>query len=176
MTVLLLLIISCFLCKSYSYRDLPCSCDGEENEGDPALKEMTFNIGGGDQTMLVYVQPNVVSFYPPDKPPPSTQQVSMKYEGLAGLIINMSSERLEVLSQDGEVTRTLVEFGVVLSTTVGSIIRQLHRERAWNLCVLTPARSATGSRSVFLFGSRGRYLDTVRQDSHSTLSEQRVLP
>lgn len=72
------------------YPSLSCSLDEEKSERDPALKEMTFDVGDGPETFLAYVQPDVTTFYK-DGPPASTAVIP-KHEGLAGMWINLSNE------------------------------------------------------------------------------------
>jgi len=70
---------------------LSCSLDEKEQERDPALKEMKFDVGDGPETFVAYVQPHVTTFYHDINPPASTA-VKPKYTGLAGMFINMSDE------------------------------------------------------------------------------------
>lgn len=69
---------------------LTCSWSGDEL--DPALKEMTFDVGDGPQTFLAYVEPDIASFYRGN--PPASTKVVPKFNGLAGKFINMSNKRL----------------------------------------------------------------------------------
>jgi hypothetical protein len=64
------------------------------NSLDPALQEMTYDVGDGEQTTLVYVEPPVASMYPPGTEPLSKTKVQPKFNGLAGKFINMSNKKL----------------------------------------------------------------------------------
>lgn len=87
----LLTFVALFVGKSLAEFSTPsCSIDGDEGR-DPALKEMTFDVGDGPETYLAYVQPDVTSFYR-DIEPPSSKIVRPKHKGLAGLFINMSNK------------------------------------------------------------------------------------
>jgi hypothetical protein len=70
---------------------LSCSLDGRENERDPALHEMHFDVGDGPETFLAYVQPDVTTFYR-DVDPPSSKAVNPKHKGFAGMFVNMSNK------------------------------------------------------------------------------------
>jgi hypothetical protein len=74
-----------------SLETLSCSLDGREDERDPALQEMKFDLGDGPETFLAYVQPDVTTFYR-DIDPPSSKAVKPKYKGFAGMFVNMSNK------------------------------------------------------------------------------------
>jgi len=71
-------------------------CGGEER--DPNLKEFTYDVGDGPQTTLVYVEPDVNSFYRTadgGAPKKKYRRVKPAFNGLAGKFINMSNEPLD---------------------------------------------------------------------------------
>lgn len=72
---------------------LQCSVP-DDAERDPALQEMKYDVGDGEQTTLVYVEPSVASMYPPDSPLQSSTRVVSKFNGLAGKFINMSNKKV----------------------------------------------------------------------------------
>jgi hypothetical protein len=85
----LLLVLLAFLALGNAKEKLSCSAD---TELDPALKEMTYDVGNGTQTVLVYVQPNVTSFYRGKAV--SSTAVTPKHNGFAGKFINLSNKKL----------------------------------------------------------------------------------
>eukprot|EP00934_Nitzschia_sp_Nitz4_P004050 Nitzschia sp. Nitz4//scaffold11_size288233//92099//93646//NITZ4_000758-RA/size288233-processed-gene-0.153-mRNA-1//1//CDS//3329534026//4040//frame0 len=85
-----LLFLSLFLCGSLGQEASTCSW--AEDGLDPALKEMTYDVGDGPQTFMAYVEPDVTSFYQGN--PPSNTKVVPKFNGLAGKFINMSNKNL----------------------------------------------------------------------------------
>lgn len=58
---------------------------------DPSLQEMKYDVGDGEQSVMVYVQPDVTSFYK-DGAPASTK-VEPKHRGLVGKFINVSNKQ-----------------------------------------------------------------------------------
>jgi hypothetical protein len=80
----------------YSRGEAPsqtCSLSEEEqNVLDPALQEMKYNVGDGEQSVLVYVQPDVTTFYKDGTAPASTK-VQPKHKGLVGKFINISNKQ-----------------------------------------------------------------------------------
>jgi hypothetical protein len=95
---LLLTFLALFINHAFAeeYPSLSCSLDGDDsNARDPALKEMTFDIGDGPQTFLAYVEPDVTTFYK-DIEPPGSKKVTPKHKGLAGLFINMSNKPVKL--------------------------------------------------------------------------------
>jgi hypothetical protein len=68
------------------------TCSVVDDELDPALKEMTYNVGDGEKTTMVYVEPDIKSFY--NGNPPASTKVVPKFNGLAGKFINMSNKNL----------------------------------------------------------------------------------
>ena len=62
------------------------------DEVDPALKEMTYNVGDGEKTTMVYMEPDIKSFY--NGNPPASTKVVPKFNGLAGKFINLSNQYL----------------------------------------------------------------------------------
>jgi prolyl 4-hydroxylase len=78
------------------------SCD-DGTEQDPALKEFTYDVGDGPQTTMVYVEPELNSFYhtPSDGDNDNDSSKRRRYSrvkpamnGLAGKFINMSNRAL----------------------------------------------------------------------------------
>ncbi|CAB9499451.1 Probable prolyl 4-hydroxylase [Seminavis robusta] len=82
-----------FFCQPITvWAELQCSAlDGD---GDPTLKEMTYDIGYGEQTFLAYVEPDVKTFYTGD--PPASTKVIPKFDGLATKFINMSNKQVHL--------------------------------------------------------------------------------
>lgn len=58
---------------------------------DPNLRTMEYDVGEGPLKTMVYVEPNVTSFYKlaPNGPPAKTK-VTPKFNGLSGKFINLS--------------------------------------------------------------------------------------
>lgn len=77
----------------------PCDYSACGNtERDPALKEFTYDVGDGPQTTMVYVEPDLNSFYRTsidDIPKNRYSRVKPAFNGLAGKFINMSNKHLE---------------------------------------------------------------------------------
>ena len=74
---------------------LTCSIDPAERDAkDPALQEISFDIGDGPETFLAYVQPNVTSFYRGEAP--ADTPVVPKHKGLAAMFVNLSNQRVRV--------------------------------------------------------------------------------
>jgi hypothetical protein len=82
-----LLFLSCLVGLS-SAQDLTCSAPDDER--DPALREMTYDVGLGEQTTWVYVEPDVSTFYK-DGAPVRTKVVP-KHNGFSGKFINLSNK------------------------------------------------------------------------------------
>jgi hypothetical protein len=95
-TLCCLLLWSCRIAVfSLEAPALQCSLTEEElNSPDPALQELKYDVGEGEQTTMVYVEPPVASMYPPGEEPPSTTKVTPKFNGLAGKFINMSNKKV----------------------------------------------------------------------------------
>ncbi|CAB9499453.1 Probable prolyl 4-hydroxylase [Seminavis robusta] len=72
--------------------DLACSVTEEQR--DPALKEMTYDIGYGEQTTLVYVEPDMDSMYNGNAP--AKHKVVPKFNGLSVKFINMSNKHVRL--------------------------------------------------------------------------------
>lgn len=72
------------------------SCSGDEV--DPNLKEFTYDVGDGPQTTMVYVEPDVDTFYQKpngETPRKKYTRVQPAFNGLAGKFINMSNKPLD---------------------------------------------------------------------------------
>jgi hypothetical protein len=70
----------------------------DDDERDPNLQEMTYDVGDGIQTTLVYVEPTIDEMY--RSPHGNTndnhvkkQRVVPQFNGLAGKFINMSNKK-----------------------------------------------------------------------------------
>ena len=73
------------------------TCSANFEEQDPALKEMTYDVGDGPQTFLAYVEPDVTSFYQGE--PPATTKVVPQFGGFAGKFVNNSNKRVSLYWQ-----------------------------------------------------------------------------
>jgi hypothetical protein len=71
------------------------TCSWNKDEPDPALKEMTYDVGDGEKTFMAYVEPDVTTFYQGTTPPASTKVVP-KFNGLSGKFINMSNKSIRL--------------------------------------------------------------------------------
>ena len=85
--LLRLLLLVCLI--QHSLGESTCSVD--ETERDPTLQEMEYDVGDGPQTTLVYVEPDVTTFYQLEEPPSQTR-VTPKFNGFQGKFINMSNK------------------------------------------------------------------------------------
>jgi len=59
---------------------------------DPNLHEFEYDVGNGRQKTLVYVEPNVTTFYGNNQPAPAQTKVTPKFKGLTGKFINLSNK------------------------------------------------------------------------------------
>jgi hypothetical protein len=76
---------------------LTCSiADEHATQPDPALKELTYDLGQGTQSILAYVTPDVTSFYPPGTKPPAKVPVKPKFKGLSAKFVNLSNKRVRL--------------------------------------------------------------------------------
>jgi hypothetical protein len=66
------------------------TCSADETERDPALREMTYDVGEGPQKTWVYIEPDVTSFYQME--PPAHTKVVPKFQGFQGKFINLSNQ------------------------------------------------------------------------------------
>ena len=71
----------------------------DENRRDPALQEMEYDVGDGPKTTLVYVEPDVNTFYKlqdeglaDNAVVPKRTKVTPKFNGFQGKFINMSNK------------------------------------------------------------------------------------
>lgn len=74
-------------------------------EKDPALKEFTYDVGDGPQTAMVYVEPDVNTFYSSADGSPSKKEykrVEPSFNGLAGKFINMSGDLMDFFWESSE--------------------------------------------------------------------------
>lgn len=67
------------------------SCTWNECSG---LEEMTVNVGHGNETALVYVSPDISTFY--EKPPGSHKILKPNFKGMIGKFINLSPDPVRV--------------------------------------------------------------------------------
>lgn len=102
-------------------KELSCSiiATGDDNEyhhvhvRDPALQEMEYDVGDGPQTTLVYVEPDINTFYKledekgqvvleNENPPIMSIRTKMKpkYNGFHGKFINLSNQPLTLYWED----------------------------------------------------------------------------
>jgi hypothetical protein len=88
----LFLVFACLLVVSRT--EAPSTCSATDEDRDPALKLMSYDVGDGPQEVLVYVEPDVTSFYKGD--PPATTKVTPKFKGFQGKFINMSNRKLSL--------------------------------------------------------------------------------
>jgi hypothetical protein len=90
----LALQLSCLVafCQGFDTTQTCSLSEAEQNVLDPALQEMKYDVGDGEQSVLVYVQPEVKTFYKDGTAPASTK-VQPKHKGLVGKFINISTKR-----------------------------------------------------------------------------------
>lgn len=92
--LILLLAGNVVVAEDQTAAPLQCSLsDADESAIDPALKEMTYDLGDGEgqRTTTVYVEPPIFAMYKGFQSPASTK-VQPKFNGLAGKFINMSNQ------------------------------------------------------------------------------------
>lgn len=65
------------LLVSLSRSEVPVCSVAPGEDRDPALRQMIYNIGDGEQSTYVYVEPDVASFYQGN--PPASTKVSPKH-------------------------------------------------------------------------------------------------
>lgn len=76
-----LLVVPFLISFSRSESAPVCSLSPEEDgERDPALRQMIYNIGDGEQSTYVYVEPDIASFYRGN--PPASTKVTPKHVSL----------------------------------------------------------------------------------------------
>lgn len=98
-SIFLSLLLSVFVTgKEDVSTETTCSWSGAQP--DPALHEMTYDVGDGPQTFMAYIEPDIFTFYKGD-PPASTKVVPM-FNGLAGKFINMSNKRITLYWESHE--------------------------------------------------------------------------
>jgi hypothetical protein len=96
MSPLSLLLTLLVLSAPAEAKEAPLRCSLSEEElsaPDPALRELTYDVGDGEQKVMVYVEPTVEEMYR-NQPLPSTQKVEPKFNGFAGKFINMSNKQV----------------------------------------------------------------------------------
>jgi hypothetical protein len=81
--------------------DTACSLDqdGSYSFQDPNLHVMEYDVGDGPQTTMVYVEPDVTSFYR-SSAPPSTQKVTPLFEGFQAKFVNLSNQTVAFFWED----------------------------------------------------------------------------
>jgi hypothetical protein len=90
----LALQLSCLVsfCQAFDPSTTCSLSEEEQNVLDPNLQEMKYDVGDGEQSVLVYVQPDVTTFYKDGTAPASTK-VQPKHKGLVGKFINISTKQ-----------------------------------------------------------------------------------
>jgi hypothetical protein len=71
----------------------PQTCSLAEHELtqlDPNLHEMVYDVGDGPQTTMVWVEPDISTFY--NGNPPALEKLTPKYKGLGAKFINLSNK------------------------------------------------------------------------------------
>lgn len=86
------LFVAPFLLVCLAQAEAPVCSVNNDREGDPALREMIYNIGEGEQSTYVYVEPDIASFYQGN--PPASTKVAPKHRGFSAKFINASNRRL----------------------------------------------------------------------------------
>lgn len=71
------------------------------DEDDPNLQEMVYDLGDGEQTAMVYVDPDVTSYYKLTDPPSKTK-VRPQFNGFQGKFINLSARTVSLYWEDRE--------------------------------------------------------------------------
>lgn len=89
---ILLLVVLLAILGTTSRAELSCSLTS--NGDDPALKEMRYDVGNGEERVDVYVEPTVEEMY--KRNPPARNLVVPKYGGFSTKFINMSKKRVEL--------------------------------------------------------------------------------
>ena len=88
----LLIALACLSLIPWVQAELQCSYN--KDQVDPALREMTYDIGDGPQTLKVYVEPDVNAMY--NGNPPASSKVVPKFEGFSTKFINMSNKIVQL--------------------------------------------------------------------------------
>jgi hypothetical protein len=92
--LLLVLLLSSLFCLCLGDEQLQQqTCSWTSTERDPALKEMTYDVGKGPRSFWAYVEPDISTFYK-DSATETVTKVVPKFKGLAGKFINMSNKPL----------------------------------------------------------------------------------
>lgn len=89
MTIRTMLLRLLFLLIVVAAEGQTCSVS-PSTERDPRLVEMTYDVGDGEQTTMVYVDPPVTELYQGE--PPASTKVVPKFNGLWGKFVNMSNK------------------------------------------------------------------------------------
>jgi hypothetical protein len=92
--LLLLLLLALCITTSCQENEIESTCSVSYDTSDPNLKPLTYDVGDGPQTKLVYVTPHVTSFY--KGTPPAKTAVKPKHKGLAAKFINMSNKKVRL--------------------------------------------------------------------------------
>jgi hypothetical protein len=65
-----------------------------KEERDPHLRPMTYNVGAGEQTVFVFMEPTLEEMYQQKKDVTGVlQKVTPDFNGFAGKFINMSNKK-----------------------------------------------------------------------------------
>ena len=99
-TVVILVVWLCLVGLGRSEEQPQCSLP-ETSPLDPNLHEMVYDVGDGEQTTLVYIEPDVTTFYR-DREAPAKTKVQPKFTGLSGKFINMSNKPVSLYWEDRE--------------------------------------------------------------------------
>jgi prolyl 4-hydroxylase len=76
-----------------SQKPLTCSWT-EDDERDPALELMKYDVGDGPQETWVYVEPDITSFYQGDAP--ANTKVTPVFKGFQGKFINLGRDTVDL--------------------------------------------------------------------------------
>lgn len=92
----LISLLSIVDCRLYAQAATSqCSLPDEEFTNDPAIKDMSFDLGYGPQEFHAYVQPDVSTFY--QEPPGSRGEAKRpQHSGWAAKFVNMSTQRVRL--------------------------------------------------------------------------------
>lgn len=91
--------------QGFAWADQTCSITGERAR-DPNLHEMEYDVGDGPKTTLVYVEPDVSTFYTAidegvdNGNAPARTKVTPKFNGFQGKFINMSNKPMTLYWED----------------------------------------------------------------------------
>ena len=94
-------LLAAILWCASSAQETACSLDDRSFFGpDPNLQVLEYDVGDGPQTTLVYVEPNVTTFYRNQVALPSTQKVTPAFDGLQAKFVNLSNQSVTFFWED----------------------------------------------------------------------------